>query len=494
MKKIILVMVMLAAAVFVVSCSGGGAGGGTDANPGAPPETGGIQDTEPTDEFRARQNIDDGIGEHDFGGTKFTVVLSTKQMQEPYFAAEQTGSPIDDAVYRRNLEIEERFNVVLALHDTGGDWDEVASAIRKSVMAGSGDYDLGLAHTFTGLTGLIGSGYLRDWNGIPNADMSKPWWNSNIKDTLSINNRLFVASSDYIYQRPAVIYFNKSMVQDFALENPYELVKGGSWTWDKLAEISAEVAADLNGDGIYDSSDRYGYAHWLNWQTVTIVHSNGLFLTEKDGDGYPRYTPLLSEKTRAVFEKYYELLYTGNKTYIVPEKEAIPTIGTYTPLFENGQVLFLQSNTELLKRFLAITIDFGMIPLPKFDQNQKDYRSMADTQMMVAPADAKDAGTCGVISEALSFYSYKYVVPAVYDVMYANRYLRDEESYEMFNLIMKGLVYEFSWTFGEGNGMTYALPNIMNQKSKDIVSFYEKNAANVEQAMVKFIDKVLDLE
>ena len=494
MKKYILVILMVAAACFAISCQNKPGNADNVENTSSAEQVANGEDEEPGGGFADRQNIDDGIGEHDFGGTEFTVVLSTKQMQEPYFAAEQSGAIIDDAVYKRNLDIEERFNVSLVLKDTGGDWDEVATAVKKSVMAGDGAYDLGLVHTFAGLTGLVGSGYLYDWNQIPGVDMDRPWWNPNIKETLTIDNRLYVASSDYVYQRPGVIYFNKQMITDFELESPYSLVKSGDWTWDELARMSGIVSADLNGDGVFDKSDRYGYAHWLNWQTVPVVHSNGLLLTEKDENGYPRYTPFGSEKMQIVVEKYYNLLYTDNKSYIIPQSETLPTIGTYTPLFENGQILFLHANTKLLNQYVGITLEFGMIPLPKYDKQQQDYHCMADTQLMVIPADTADIELCGIVSEALSVYSYKYVVPVIYDVMYANRYLRDEESYEMFNLIMKGLVYEFSWTFGEGNVMTYAMSNLMEQKSMDIASFYEKNAPAVERALANFIDKVMELD
>ena len=491
MKKIILLMALIIT-VTLISCSKE-----TD-NGDSPVTTAGdsVAEGEAAAEetaggFADRQKIDDKIGEYDFNGADFTVVLSTKQMNEPYFAEEQIGSPINDAVYDRTLAIEERFNVNLLLSDTGGDWSEVADAVRRSAMAGSGDYDLAVAHTFTGLTGLISSGYLYDWNEIPVVDMSQPWWNGNIRDTLTIDGKLYTTVSDYVYQRPMVIYFNKNMITDYSFENPYDMVKSGTWTWDKLAAMAAGVSQDLNGDGVFDNSDQYGYSHCVGWQTVTVVHSNGMFLTETDSDGYPRYTPFETSKMKDIFDKYYKLLYEGNQTYHVIWEASHGAMGGYTPLFGNGQILFLHSNTELLQGFTDVEIDFGMIPLPKYDDKQDGYRVIGDTQVMVVPIDVDNTEMTGVISEALSVESYKNVIPAVYDVMYTNRYLRDEESYDMFNIIMDGLVYEFSWTFGEGNNMVYALPNLMAQKSTDLVSYYASNGPTIEANMVKFIDSVL---
>ena len=493
MKKMIFaVLVFALAAGFLSSCSEKPAANNTGETQVSSQDVDAQPTEEKADEFADRQNIDDGLGAFDFGGEAFTVIYEIAQMVEPYFAEEQIGSPINDAVYRRNLDIEERFNIKFKIFDTA--YDRIVATISKSVMAGSGDYDFGLAHTYVGLSGAISKGQLYDWNKTPAVDMDKPWWNASVKERLSINGRVFVASSDYVYQRPGVIYFNKAMIKNLALENPYELVRGGDWTWDKLSEMAARASADLNGDGVFDKNDQYGYAHWVAWQTVAVIHSNGLFLTENDEDGYPRFTPFLTEKMKTVFEKYHDLIYVGNKTFNIPGSEEVYYIGSTTPLFGSGQVLFLHSNTELLKPFAGLELEFGMLPLPKYDKLQKDYRCMGDTQMMVIPSDAKNIDMSGVISEALSVYSYKYVVPAVYSVMYANRYLRDEESYEMFNLIRKGIVYEFAWTFGEGNSMAYAFPTVINQKSTDIVSFCEKNAPNAEKALAKLIDSVSALD
>ncbi|MHC1694198.1 MAG: hypothetical protein AB9835_02745 [Eubacteriales bacterium] len=446
--------------------------------------------TESTAEFADREGMDDGIGKYDFGGDSFDIVLSTEQMNEPYFTDEENGSAINDAVYKRTANIEERFNVKLNHHDTGGNWNEVSEAVRKSVLSGDHAYDLAVAHTFIGLTGLMSTGALYDWNQLPAVDMTKPWWNHTVKEQLEIGGVLLTASSDYIYQRPMIIYFNKQMIKDYNLENPYELVKNGKWTWDKLSEMAKLVSKDLNGDGNFDENDQYGFSQTVGWQSVSVLHSQGMNLATFDTDGYPRYSSYTTEKMSDIFNKFYDLLYSGNQTLLVPYESWMGAKGGYTPVFGEGHLLFLYSNTELLPDFRDITLDFGILPLPKYDEAQVEYRVMSDTQVLIVPADIENPEMVGVISEALAAESYKYVVPAVYEVTYENKYLRDSESYEMFNIIRSGLVYEFSWTYGEGNGMTYALPNMMAAKNKDLTSFYEKNAPPVEKQLAKVIDEV----
>jgi hypothetical protein len=50
----------------------------------------------------------------------------------------------------------------------------------------------------------------------------------------------------------STLVFNKKLIQDHALENPYEIVHNNRWTLDKMIEMTRGVAQDLNGDGIMD--------------------------------------------------------------------------------------------------------------------------------------------------------------------------------------------------------------------------------------------------
>lgn len=464
------------------------------ANPtGTNPSSSEAIETQPTEtgEFADRKNLNYQIGDFDFNGETFTVCYTSEQMEEPYFAEQENGTVINDAVYKRERDIEEQFHVDITNYDVGGNFHEVAEAVRISTAAGAQAYDLTMTHTFAGLTGLMTAGYLYDWNDVPHIDMTQDWWNHNIADTLTIHDKLFANVNDLIYQRPIVIYFNKDMISSFDLENPYELVHNGTWTWEKLRSMGMAVAADLDGNGKYDEQDRYGYGVTLGWQAISVVQSCGIQITNTDENGMYNFDNLATDKMASIFDQYYDILYNSNHMfYNVVYTVEMGAVNGDTPLFKNGQLLFLHSNTELLPRFREISVNFGILPLPKYDEKQDGYYSMADTQMLIVPSDVKNLEMTGVITEALAYESYKNVVPAVYETMFANKYLRDEESYDMFNITRAGLVYEPLWTYGEGADLVYALPNMMSAQNKDLISYYDKRKKSTERTINRVIESI----
>ena len=46
-----------------------------------------------------------------------------------------------------------------------------------------------------------------------------------------------------------VLFFNKKLIEEYDLDDPYALVKSGEWTLDRLFSMSSEMLLDLNGDG-----------------------------------------------------------------------------------------------------------------------------------------------------------------------------------------------------------------------------------------------------
>ena len=164
-------------------------------------------------------------------------------------------------------------------------------------------------------------------------------------------------------------------------------------------------------------------------------------------------------------------------------------------LFKQGGSLFIICGSGSLTGFGDMQDDYGIVPYPKWTEDQERFYNPTSGGSLALPLSCStDLERVCVIKEALAVESYKKVVPAVYNTMFANKYLRDSESYEMFNLIRQGLVYEALWTWGEGSDLVYALPNLMAQKSSDLSSYYEKRRKSTEKTINKFVEKVLELE
>ena len=176
--------------------------------------------TEPaeTDVFEARAAVDDGLPEKDYGGRRF-YILGHNENQVAYFVAEEeNGDVMNDALYQRNMTIEERFNVDLQF-DVSKDMSTAASFVSKSTLAGEDVVDLISMHVVT-VSGIVANDIVLNWYDIPYIDFEKPWWSpSNISD-LTYNNVALLAMGSYAMSTEAVtfcMFFNKRLADSYGI-------------------------------------------------------------------------------------------------------------------------------------------------------------------------------------------------------------------------------------------------------------------------------------
>ncbi len=364
----------------------------------------------------------------------------------------------------------ERFNVALSYHNVGGTGNEVPTALRSSILADDGAYQLAVSHTFNMVPALLSEGALCDFNKLPYVDLNKPWWNASIRDNLTIMGILPIAVSDLVYSYADVIYVDQDIIGDFSLENPYDLVFDGKWTWQKLAEMAKAVAGDLNGDGKFTVDDRYGFAFPGETPSLMsrLIHSNGMMMAAVRSDGTPELLAV-SDRLQTSLERYYSLLYEDDKTYFA----TVTDTPNGVEAFSRGNILFLHQTTLQLPAMRGVDVNFGIVPLPKYDEAQENYMSMLSSQILLVPnTDEDELSFIGPIVEALSYESWKRVVPAVYDSIFESKYLRDATSYEMWEAVRSSLVCDFNWNYGGGNDVyKLVLSLIRDSKSTDAASY-----------------------
>jgi len=134
--------------------------------------------------------------------------------------------------------------------------------------------------------------------------------------------------------------------------------------------------------------------------------------------------------------------------------------------------------------------DFGVLPHPKYDENQKEYNSYVLPQVTVTciPVTNDNLDKTAKVLDALGMLSAHTIMPAYYELSYIGKFFRDDESIDMINIIRNSRVYAIEDAFGWGNiTSTYEQAAV---KATPLGSVIEKNTAKVNAAIQKTLDKL----
>jgi len=376
------------------------------------------------------------------GGGKDFVILNRKVTEayngHPYaefFAESQTGDVLNDSVYLRNLAIEEKYNINISSVED----DDVKAIASKAILAGDDLYDiasLGLRYAFT----LAVSDYLFDINEIPYLDFSQPWWMSNIISDTSIGGKNFFVSGDMnigAFNTAGVTYFNKKLINDHNLDDPYQLVRDMKWTIDKLSEMSKAVTEDLNGDGVYNHEDKYGLdCSSFAWQPLFYGTNN--LMIKKDSNDMP-YFDASNEAIYDAIVKIITLLNNQETTLNVNHLSGFSDLGKLTvDMFKSDSALFFIELIYGVPPLRDMDSDFGLLPMPLYSETQSTYTTYLHTSnasTIVIPKTNDDLDLIGRVLEDMAYESYVKIRPVFYDIMLKTKFSRDNDSAEMLDII-----------------------------------------------------------
>ncbi len=420
------------------------------------------------------------VPELDNGGKIFTILACNEDVRYTYIEdVEQTGDAMDDAIYLRNRKVEKHLGISLKIVDTSTETarTDIYTPLSRDVMSGDAQYDMISPHILQSISQLVTENMVVDLSHINYVDFTKSWWNGDFTDTLNLNGKLFYASGDMIVPNARVIVFNKRMMEDYKLPDIYEVINSGAWTLDKLGEYTKDITHDADGNGIMDKNDIYAFSDLANTGLATsFIHgSNQLFVT-KVKNGFD--IQLGSEKMYNITTKLYDYIYKEGNTAITNVE------------FGNGKVLFGSQVLLKLQILRDYDTDFGIIPFPKYDESQEKYQSSVWNGLVCVPVTAKDYSLSGAVLETMAYYSQSTLMPAYYDKLLDSKFVRDDESAAMLDLIFDGLVYDIGLCFDNFIGCYGAPGKLLNEGSTDLASFYAKNKSMYEEHYAELFDAV----
>ncbi|MCL1793156.1 MAG: hypothetical protein FWG34_04740 [Oscillospiraceae bacterium] len=486
LKKIIILMALLSllfsAPIILPSCGSDGLDT-KDKN-----HSGDGAENTASDDLEESTEISDGLPDVDLGGYNFRI-NSYEGICDRAFAEDDVGEVINDAQYRARLAVEDRFNVKISLIIAGGSTDgSDLSAAKKSILTADDAFDLLHAHDITLCTNSLENIFMNLYD-VPNLDFSKPWWPQNSVDSLTILGQMYAYSNSMTTDSIGnirVLFINKDIAQNYAIATPYKDVLDGIWTIDKLTDMTKDVYSDLNGDGEADENDLFGF-EYRDQYFICTLEPLGITPYKRDAEEIIKLD-LNNERTLVAIDKMYALLFGQKSTFFKADSNT-------EDIFMNGRALATCLTLGVAVDKLRFTeINYGILPMPKLEASQKNYTSGYTSYLFAIPNTAQNLERTGVVIEALSAEGHKKVLPAYYEIALKNKYLQDEESILMLDLINESKMLDLAWCYNVNYAGPYWFMRDLfiggKTPSTDFASWYDKNEkkqlAGLETIITKF--------
>ena len=461
MKKIFAVLLSV---IFVLTAIFAGCSKNTPEKPALDGENGdGAKPGETDTPEKTPERFTPNLPDMDFDGYEFRAIVPINNLYGTFTFSveEENGDLINDAIYKRNKYIEDRYNVVFSQVEIVDNIFGMAGMFKTSVMSGSDDFDLGAIVDYFS---LVTQGYALTVDKLPYLDITQPWYAQHLNELYTIGNKRLVAYSDEcasMYDAVVAYCFNKELIKNLGLENPYELVKNNQWTYDKFFGMCRAAAADLDGDGKMTDSDRYGILSQFDELLAPFWVCAGVRTVVKDKDDMLVLNFEGNERLFDILDKIHQNIYKGAKIFFDTHPESGDKLTTYDAgniaasgfidvsrqQFENNLGLFITARMGRIPNLRAMEADFGIIPYPQAYENSGKYYAMTNGGWLkVVPNHAPNPERTSIIMEALAAESRNVVVPALKETSLKTKFARDDESAEMVDIIFDNVFEDLGAT------------------------------------------------
>ena len=286
------------------------------------------------------------------------------------------------------------------------------------------------------------------------------YWNQSMNKELTVNNRLYFTANEYC---TSSVYFTWLMIFNMEMCNQrgidvYGMIDDGTWTYDNLYEIVSKSYAD-DGNGSVDIGDTYGLMTHYNTVLTNYLFAFEVPVVHLDSAGkvifdYNDANTMMN----GVVEKIYDLIYESNNgTLYLTEAinkasysgllhdDAIATkFSTNTLLFANIRLLALET-------LRSADTTYGIMPFPKYTEEQKDYHSHVDgrASLLFTPYTLPETEYeyVGTLLDALAKETQDVIMPVITKTALIGRYSEDQQAYNCLEMTFKGRTYAFAYVF-----------------------------------------------
>ncbi len=445
-----------------------------------------------------RDNLPDDL---DFEGEEIVFISRDRKgwYDREIWVEKVMGEPINDAVYERNKMVEKRLNVTIT---DIPDKDEPCEEVEIAVNAGTHEYDVMAAACFVTL-GQTPRGVFANLRDSAYLDFDQPWWSDGLNDATLYKGTQYVLTGSMllsIYRFAYATVFNQKLFDDVGQTYLYEYVDNGTWTLDKQISLIPQFHRD-NGNAVQDEEgDVYGYISTQHisvdpyWSCCEVD-----ILKRNENDDFE--IVFNSGKLHEVAEKVLELYYgTDSASYILSTYGADEHMEGAVDMFAAGSGAMATIRVMGLERETVRNMKdkFGIVPMPKFDETQKEYHTMLHDRFTVVAVPTTAQGErldmISAVLEALSFAGYQVVKPVYYEETLRTKIVHDPQSSLMMELIINSLTTDSGIFYTDAlGGFQNKFRDIILSKNNTVTSGYKVSLKNLKKNLKTMTDALDEL-
>ena len=428
------------------------------------------------------------IDKKDYQGADFRMIGWTEAGEwyyaKEYESSDEKTSILNNTLYEMNTLVEDHLKVEITYETVPiNDGHQTFNTVFPTIMSGDDTYQLCTMDAYYDNINFITKNCALDLYELDELNFDQFYWNRNVTDLLTIEGKAYLGLSDLCKQRYFTIYCNKDMLINAGRKVPYDDVRNGKWTLDRLSALTADLYLD-NGDGLRNGEDIYGFSSSWDCNGAAFLQASNIFVASKTEDDVYELS-LFSDRLVEMYDK----LYTWSKDESVHLWNVHGP--DFTSDFKEGETYLMSA--DLGTSYLDTDFEVGILPLPKYDEAQENYAHVNWGNNLLVPNTVKNKDMVGEVIELMSFYSGTLVLNKYYDEVLQLRVSEAPDDRDMVELIYDTVVYDPGIAFCDGNDQLWNLVYItcfcIREDNANIASYYQANYRSANKWLGNIIKK-----
>ena len=499
MKKICaLLLAAITSIAVLVSCkTGGEKPAGTTEKPG----TG-----TPSGSSTTVNNGPDIPADAKYDGYDFTILTWAPAGAEWQYStfnidSDNTSDRVSESCYRRNSAVTERLGVKVSEDTTGSAVS--LDRLNQIVMSEPDEFDIVLLKDRFAFSASC-EGLVAPYTDLEYVDLERNWWYPEMTKALTINNKIYFAYGIHnldTFNMMQIMLFNAQYIKDNRFADPYDLVRKGEWTIDRMYEMAMAFTKDVNNDNeMKAEDDLFGViASQDTWYT-NFGAVSGHDTIEKDDKDAPVITVLNDETLISIWQKVLGYEKT-KKSVLISGWDDIGSYAKSSNRYENAANMFAAGKSLFLGTFVGqldtvsaanMKQDYGIIPFPTYSEKKEGETYIGymygSGNAFTVPNNASNLTRTSIILEVIAYESYEKVLPELYEVKTLIRNNPDDNAKEMLVMMNNNRRIDLSVAFWFDIGTAY-LPSF-KKGSDTFVSDYTANITKYQSIIDESLAKL----